>query len=176
MPEQRLVELGVVVGAHALRGELRVRFFGDGPENLLNAERVWLAEGTADADPSRVEVVGAGTGRGGEVRLAIRGVERREDAVALRGRLVMVDAASLEALGEDDYYWHELIGCRVETEAGDAVGCVRELWQTGGHDVLVIDAEDGRQILVPTARSIMKQVDLGDRRIVIDAIPGLLEP
>jgi 16S rRNA processing protein RimM len=122
-----------------------------------------------------MEVQGAGTGRGGEVRLALRGIATRAEAEALRGRLVLGDASRLALLDPNDFYWHELVGCLVETEGGDAVGRVRELWQTGSHDVLVIDGVAGQQVLVPTAREIMKRVDLEARRIVIDAIPGLLD-
>jgi 16S rRNA processing protein RimM len=175
MPEQHLIEFGRIVGAHALRGEVRIRFFGDGPESLLQAEFIWLAESAADPHPRLMEVLGGGTGRGGEVRLALQGVATRNEAEALRGRLVLGDASRLALLDPNDFYWHELIGCSVETEAGDAVGRVRELWETGSHDVLVIDGVGGQQVLVPTAREIMKRVDIEARRIVIDAIPGLLE-
>jgi 16S rRNA processing protein RimM len=167
------VELGRVVGAHALAGQVRVRFFGDGPENLLGSRFVFLADRRDDPSASRYAVQGGGSGRGGEVRLSLAGVEDREGAEALRGSLVLVDSADLEPLGEDEFYWHELIGCTVETEAGELIGTVRELWNTGSHDVLVVMGERG-QVLVPTAREIMKRVDLGDARIVIDPVPGLL--
>ena len=75
----------------------------------------------------------------------------------------------------DDFYWHELIGCTVETEAGDEVGVVRELWDTGRHDVLVVEGGPGGQVLIPTVREIMTRVDRAARRIVVDAIPGLIE-
>ena len=67
-----------------------------------------------------------------------------------------------------------MIGCTVETEAGERVGSVRELWNTGGHDVLVVMGERG-QVLVPTVREIMKRVYRSEGRIVIDPIPGLLD-
>ncbi len=175
MSDPERVELGCVVGAHALRGEVRVRFFGDGPQNLLRLDAVWLGEHRGDRDASRYEIRHSGTGRRGEVRLALAGVEDRSAAEALRGFLVLGGEASLEPLGEDEFYWHQLVGCWVETQQGESVGQVREIWQTGGHDVLRIDTQDGRQVLVPTAREIMTRVDLDDRRIVINAIPGLLE-
>ena len=175
MAEPELVEFGCIVGAHALRGEVRVRFFGDGPQHLLALRAVWLARQRGDPEARRHEVLRSGTGRGGEVRLGLEGVGDRSAAEALRGLLVLGSAESLEPLGEGELYWHQLIGCRVETQAGEPVGRVREIWQTGGHDVLVVDTDDGRPVLVPTAREIMTRVDLDDRRIVIDAIPGLLE-
>lgn len=170
------VEIGRVVGAHALRGEIRVRYFGDGPANLLDSEFVWLGEHRDDPGARRFAVVGAGTGRGGEVRLALEGISDRNAAEALRGRLVLMDRADLAALDDDEFYWHELVGCSVATDAGEEVGVVREIWDSGRHDVLVVAGSDGRQILIPTAKEIMTGVDRAARRIVVRDIPGLIAP
>ncbi len=59
------VVLGQVAGAHALRGEIRVQYFGDGPRNLLQAPEVWLGRDREDADARRFEVVRTGSGRAG---------------------------------------------------------------------------------------------------------------
>jgi 16S rRNA processing protein RimM len=163
------------VGAHALRGELRIRLYGGDPDNLALQDVVWLGRDRDDAMARAFAVLGTGSGRPGEIRLALTGVTDRESALALRGMQVLISAESLPALDEDEFYWHELIGCRVETQSGDLVGEVAELWDSGRHDVLVVRDERGRQILVPTAREIMTGVDREARRIVIDAPPGLID-
>jgi len=109
------------------------------------------------------------------VRLALEGVRDRESALARKGLLVLARESALEALGEGEYYWHQLIGCRVVTEAGRELGRVQELWQTGAHDLLVISAGSGPPLLVPTAAEIMKRVDLAAALIVIDDMPGLID-
>ena len=53
---------------------------------------------------------------------------------------------------------------------------VRELLETGAHDVLVVRGEDGRDRLIPTARELMREVDLEQGRIVVVDLPGLLDP
>lgn len=173
-PKQR-VELGLVVGAHGLRGEIRVRLYGDGPENLALQSDVWLGDDLDDPGARLYAVLGSGSGRGGEMRLALEGVDSRDAAQALRGQHVLTLADQLEPLEEGEFYWHELIGCQVETGAGELLGKVAEIWDAGQHDVLVVCGKDSRQILVPTAREIMREVDRKARRIVIDAIPGLID-
>jgi len=173
--QEARVELGRVVGAHALRGELRVRIFGDSPENLLRQGSVWLAEQPGDPNGRRFTIVGAGQGRTGEIRLALEGIGSREAALALRGMLVLAEPGELAPLDEGDYYWHELIGCTVETSAGQPVGVVREIWETGSHDVLVVEPEGGGRKLIPTAREIMTEVDIAAGRIRIEDLPGLLD-
>jgi 16S rRNA processing protein RimM len=172
------VVLGRIVGAHGLRGQVRVRWLGDGPEHLLAAKKVELAEGRGidDPAPAAFEVEGGGRGRSGEVRLALRGVDRREIAETLRGRLVMVDAAELPRAQAGEAYWFELVGCQVETPSGYVVGRVRELWETPAHDTLVVIGADGREYLIPAAPALLRQLDVAAKRIVIEDLPGLIDP
>jgi len=159
-----------------MRGALRVRVLGDSPENLLRAERVWLGREERAPDSRTLQVRRAAVGRPGEVRLSLVGIERREDAEARRGELVFAETTLLERLPPGEHYWFELLGCAVELADGRRVGTVRELWETGAHDVLVVEGVDGQRRLVPTAREFLKEVDIRVRRIVIDPIPGLLDP
>ncbi len=170
------VVLGEVTGAHGLRGELRVRFAGDSPDHLLEATSLWLASRPGDPEARRYAVTDRGLARGGEVRLRLAGVASRDEVVPLLGLLVTVPAETLASLPEGEFYWYELIGCRVESESGQVAGVVREVWETGAHDVLVVRDEAGIERLIPTAREIMTRIDLEARRIVVIDLPGLLEP
>lgn len=173
---QRIV-LGDVTGAHGLKGELRVRIAGDAPDHLLSSEAIWLARSPQDPEARRFEVISAGAGgRAGEVRMRLRGIERRDQVAPLVGRLVTAPADFLPALPEGEFYWYQLVGCTVESAAGEIAGVVREIWETGAHDVLMIEDEEGRRRLVPTAAELMREVDLERRRIVVADLPGLLEP
>ena len=170
--------LGRVVGAHGIRGQIRVRWLGEGPENLLNAKKVELAgaRGSEDPAPAAFEVEGGARGRAGEVRLSLRGVRDRDAAEALRGRLVQVDATELPPAGPEQVYLFQLVGCRVELPGGEAVGQVREIWQTPAHDTLVVEGADGRDRLIPAAPGILREVDVAAQRIVIEDLPGLTDP
>jgi 16S rRNA processing protein RimM len=173
---QQKIVLGEIMGPHGLNGEVRVRIAGDGPDSLLGAEAVWLGTGPSDPEARRYRVHGCGPGRKGEVRLRFDGVEGREAIAPLVGLLVTSAAALLPELPVGEYYWYELIGCHVESEAGEQAGTVREIWETGAHDVLVVEDEDGVRRLIPTAAELMKDVDLAARRIVVVDLPGLLDP
>ncbi len=115
-------------------------------------------------------------GRPGEVRMGLAGIGDRDSAEALRGSFVFGDPENLPELPPGEHYWYELVGCRVETRSGEPVGTVKEIWETGAHDVLVVEDRDGRRVLLPTAREFLREVDVAGRRVVIDEIPGLLDP
>ena len=158
-----VVVLGRVIGAHGVRGRVRVLVLGDGPEHLLRAARVELSfarrDPIGDARRRAYEVRGAAPAREREVLLTLEGVDDRDVAESLRGALVVADAALLAPLPPGEHYWYELVGCRVELDSGAALGTVREIWETGAHDVLVVETPDGREHLIPAAASVLQLVD-----------------
>ena len=166
--------IGYVAGASGDDGAVRVNWLGDGPEGLLAARTVWLAQGAADDFPRRHPVTEAVFERGA-VHMHLAGLRERADAQAYKSRLVLVDEQELAPLGDDEYYWHELIGFEVVSASGDPIGQVVELLETGAHDVLVVAAPAGGQHLIPTAREFLTEIDPEARRLVVALIPGLLD-
>jgi 16S rRNA processing protein RimM len=175
MTVPRYIALGRVVGAHGLRGEIRVRYFEGGPDELLRLERLVLGESEDDSEALAYDVGSASVGRGREVRLALVGVDGRDAAEQLRGRLVMADPDRLEVLPEGEYYGYQFIGCRVEAEDGSEIGIVRGIWPIGENDLLVVEGEGGVEHLIPVVRDLLREVDIEGRRIVVEVIPGLLD-
>jgi 16S rRNA processing protein RimM len=171
------VVLGQITGAHGSSGELRVRWLGDGPDNLMRAPRVALGTEAGDATERWYEVRRSSLGRGGEVRIELDGIGSREAAAALAGLCVIGDAAHLARLPDGEHYWFEWIGCAVSTDDGRALGTVKEIWDAGAHDVLVVEEEEtGRELLLPVVRALLREVDVIARRIVIEVPEGLLAP
>lgn len=168
--------LGRVLGAHGLQGMVRVKWLGDGPDNLIGAPELRLAR-TPDGTGARsYEVRGHLQGRPGEVRLALSGIGDRDAAERLKGLWVLGDPEELPALPPGEHYWYELIGCRVETRDGRSIGTVKEIWETGAHDVLVIEVADGRRVLLPAAGAFLREIDVAGQRLVVEEIQGLLDP
>ena len=100
------------------------------------------------------------------------GVSDRTAAERLVGAEVLAPREELPEAGEGRYLWADLEGLEVVTAAGDAVGRVTGLYETGGVDVLVVTGSGGEK-LVPLAPYVA--VDREARRIVVDPPDGLLD-
>ena len=173
-PAER-VSVGRIAGAHGLKGEVRVRVEGGDPEALATANRLWLAADGETEAGAAYDVVQVREGRPGECRVRLEGVADRDAAQALRGHVVWLSAQDLPPLEPDEYYAYELVGCAVADAAGDAIGEVVRILETGAQDLLVVTTPEGDEHLVPMAEPILQSVDVAARSVVIDPPPGLLD-
>ena len=100
------------------------------------------------------------------------GIEDRTQAEKLIGSEVWVDKDQLPNLDKGDYYWHQLEGLEVFNEAGEFLGEVSHLFETGANDVLVVKASeksiDDMERLIPyVEKEIVLEIDLEERRILV---------
>ena len=162
-----LVRIGKVVRALGLKGHLGVA----GSEGALGElERITLRR--AGQEPELRHILEARP-QGRLWAVQIEGVPDREAAEALVGAEVLALREELGDAGEGLHYWADLEGLPVVTVAGEAVGTVTGLLETGGVDVLVVSGARGER-LVPLAPYV--EVDRAAGRIVVDPPEGLLEP
>jgi 16S rRNA processing protein RimM len=121
--DERIV-LGVITRPHGLRGEVRVHRYNPDSTLLREVERVIVRQNGSERE---FAVRGHKESRGGDV-LRLAGVERVEDAEALRGAEVCVLRSRLPELAPDEYYHVDLIGLRVieaGVDIGDVIGVAR---------------------------------------------------
>ncbi len=109
----------------------------------------------------------------GEVLLLeLEGIDTREEAERLRGLLLEVPEESLPALAEGQYFRFQVLGLDVFDRRGHSLGRIEEILKTGANDVYIVrDAES--ELLIPAIDTVVKEVDLGGRRMVVELIEGL---
>lgn len=165
------ITIGVVTRAHGVRGEVRVKPLTDFPERFETTESVsaWI-----DGVRKHFEVEGV-RAHGDGYLLKLAGVDDRDAAEALRRVEFQVSRDQLVPLPDDEYYIFDLVGATVTTEAGVQLGTLVDVLQTGANDVYVVRDASRKEVLIPAIRSVVRRIDLEERLIVIDPLPGLLE-
>ena len=150
----------------------------DFPERFATTQRAFLEN--PETGPQPVEIAEAWWHEG---RLILRfaGVDSISQAERLRGRLLMIPQRERVALGENQYYVWELIGCAVFCRGSrQPLGEVTGVEPTGAVELLKVrpSGSEGAQpdeLLIPFAQEICPEIDVGGRRIVIDPPEGLLD-
>ncbi|MGV2288989.1 ribosome maturation factor RimM [Trinickia sp. YCB016] len=169
------VEVGAIVDAYGLKGWVKVAAHADagrGGDALLSAKRWWLVKGR---ERKSAAVLQSKT-HGDSIVAHLGGPADRDAAFALRGYSVHVRRSDFPALGDDEYYWVDLLGLNVVNEAGVALGQVVGMIDNSAHSVLRIEypmtAKDGREVkgerLIPFVGVYVKTVDRAAKQIVVD--------
>jgi 16S rRNA processing protein RimM len=154
--------VGVIAGAHGVRGLVKIKSFTDDPANLTAYGPL-----TDESGARRYQV--AVTGRAKGVLLArIEGVGDRDAARALRGARLYVARAALPESEDEEYYHADLIGLAVEDRAGAPLGRVAAVQNFGAGDILEIERPDQGTLLVPFTKAAVPLVDPAGGRVVVE--------
>ncbi|RST30754.1 16S rRNA processing protein RimM [Sphingomonas ginkgonis] len=151
------VTLAAIAGAHGVRGELRLKLFGESPDTLAAQKQVLVG-----GRPFEL----ASLKDGGKVAIArLAGVTDRDSAEALRGQLVEIERGALPPLEDGEYYHADLVGLPCVDPSGEPVGTVVAVENFGAGDLLDVELAGGRTSLIPFRDGI---ADLAGDRIVVD--------
>lgn len=141
MRAEALVPLGVVTGAHGLRGELRVKLWNPDSDLLDELETVLLRSDGVPT-PRRVRIDGLRAHKQG-VLMFLEGVDDREAAERLRGTELCVARGELPELPDDEFYLVDLLGLEVQTADGRTVGKVVDTIAYPASEVACVRVEGG---------------------------------
>ena len=159
----RTVCVGRIVGAHGVRGIVRVRSYTADPDDLTAYGAL-----SDEAGTRRFAVSVSGHVKG-LVLARIEGVDDRDAAEALRGTDLHVARAALPPTEGDEYYHVDLLGLSAVREDGAAIGRVCAIHDHGAGPIVEIQPPDGPSTLVPFTRERVPAVDIAAGRMVVAA-------
>ena len=160
------IEIARIVAPHGVRGDVRAEVITDFPERFATTGAVYVGE------PPRRYALTATRLAGRVVLLHLEGVETREQAAALAGQPVLVPVSEAVSLPPGQFFWHQIVGLRVETTAGATLGRVTQVLRTGGNDVYAVETAEG-ELLLPAIRQVVKAIEPERGRMVVELLPGL---
>jgi 16S rRNA processing protein RimM len=124
-----------------------------------------------------VELIAHWLHKGGMV-LHFAGIDSISVAETLNGLIVAIPRTERAALGEDEVYTGDLIGCALIDVAGAApvvVGEIENVDRTAGPVALLVVNGAVGEVLVPFAKSYLKNIDLKARRVEMALPEGLID-
>jgi len=158
------VPVGKIVGVHGIRGEVKISPYGD-PDDFIFGEISITGE-------SGARKILAMRPHKGTFLVALEGVKTRNDAEALKGAEVSVPEEELPETSEDEFYYYRLMGCSVVTEAGEDLGTVTNIIETGANDVIEV-AGPGGEVLIPVVEQNIIDIDTAEGRVTVRLMEGM---
>jgi 16S rRNA processing protein RimM len=167
------VTVGRVVRPQGNRGEVVVEPATDFAEERFQEGAVLHVRRHATSDVEDVQVTSSRE-QGGRWVVGLTGIASIDAAELLRGLELRIPAEQLKGLDAGRHYVHDLVGCRVESIAGEELGPVVDVQLDAGVPLLKVKGRTA-EILVPFTDEICRRVDTAARVIVVAAPEGLVE-
>ncbi len=171
--DAELIVMGQIVAPYGIQGWVWARSFTRPAEEIVEYSSWILTTGSCrTVEGSRPRRVAAYRWQSKGLAVLLDGVHDRTDAEALVGMQVCVSSQELSLLPEGEYYWSQLLGLQVFNFAGEWLGVVDHLVETGANDVLVVQSREKgmttAEYLIPWTPRVIESVDLGLGRLVVD--------
>jgi 16S rRNA processing protein RimM len=144
-----------------VRGEFKVRLQTDDPEHLLTIKRIYLGDEAAPRTVLGVRL------HAGNALMRLQGISSPETVERFRGAPLRIRGADARPLAANEYFLYQMIGLEVFDEAGNRLGDVTDLIETGANDVIVVTPTEGADILLPSHPDVIVSMDPAAGRLVV---------
>ncbi len=165
----RKICVGVITGAQGLQGAVRLKSFTARPEDAVAYGSLYNESGDREFQVKLNRVTNKG------LVVSLKGVTSRTEAEALKGTELYIERDALPLTEEDEFYYTDLIGLRVETVDGTEIGSVKAMDNFGAGEILEVALSEGGSIMLPFTKAIVPEVDIAAGRLVVDP-PEEVEP
>ncbi|PAY13041.1 MULTISPECIES: ribosome maturation factor RimM [Bacillus] len=171
---KRWFNVGKIVNTHGIKGEVRVISKTDFAEERYKPGNTLYLFIDGRQEPIEVTV---NTYRLHKQFHLLQFKERQSlnEVEELKNAIIKVPEEDLGELNEGEFYFHEIIGCEVFTEEGELIGKVKEILTPGANDVWVIGRKGKKDALIPYIESVVKQIDVSEKKIEIQLMEGLID-
>jgi 16S rRNA processing protein RimM len=169
--------VGHVTKAHGTKGEIFVWPLTDRVEQVFEPGREVEVDESGEPGAESFGALTIESVRPFKRGLLVKfeGLDDRNSIEGLTQRYLRIPIAAASPLEEGEVFYHQLIGLQVITAEGEAVGKVREIYETGLTHLLEVRRTNGGQVLIPFTERIVRKVDVEGGTMTIKPPPGLLE-
>lgn len=159
------VAVGRITGAIGPGGELKVLPLVDHPDRFRVGRSLYTLEERYIIEGCRWQ--------GGFAYINLSGVNDRAGVAALRDQYLQAPETDFKPLEEGRYYHFQLVGLGVRTTEGTPIGKLTRILNTGANDIFVVYGMLG-EILIPAIDDVIKEINLEEGVMVVEAVPGLI--
>ena len=152
--------IGKIVAPHGVRGDIRILPLTEKPDLFLDLEYLLLEGG------KKLTVKNARFQKR-MILVTTKEITSMNEAELLRYKHIYIKAEDLPELEEDEFYVADLVGIPVYDLEGKQIGTFKDSLSTGSNDVYVIAVPGAKDILVPALKEYFKEINLAEKRIVV---------
>ena len=155
------IEIGKIVTAVGIKGEVKFYSFSDDPMKLAKLEYIYIGKNKKRYDVEKVR-----SPKGNTAALKLIGIDTRNEAELLKDKLCYIDESMLADLDEGEYYIKDLIGLEVfDAKDNSLVGVLEDVIQNTAQDIYFVKTKEGTEVLVQAVKEFIKDIYISSVRI-----------
>ena len=168
---ENLLRVGVITSTHGVRGEVKVFPTTDDMNRFKKLKSVILDTGK---EHKTLNIEGVKFFKN-MVILKFKGFDNINDVEMWRQKDLLITRDQAVKLSPDENFIVDLIGLTVMTDAGEKLGVMQDVLQTGANDVYIVKMESGKEVLLPAIKDCILNVDLEKGEMLVHVLDGLLD-
>ncbi len=160
------IEIGKIVNTHGLKGHLKVEPWCDGIETFAYLNSVFVNNTEYSIESVKVQK--------NLFLLKLENIDTVEEAEKLKNKIIMANEDEMPPLPEGVYYIKDIMGLSVY-DGDRLIGEIVDWIETGANNVYVIKRSKGKEVLIPAIDSVIKEIDIENKKMSVNMLEGLME-
>ena len=168
--KQEYFEIGQIVNTFGIKGFVKIVPYTDDLERFEELESVFVVKNKELIDMQIEEV----KYHKNLVLVKFKGIEDINMAEKYKGCYIKIKRENARKLPEGTYFIADLIGMDVYDDKGNLLGKVDDIYNNKSHDIYVVKNDLGKQVLLPSTKEVIQNVDIDNGKIIVHLIDGLI--
>jgi len=165
-----LLSIGKITNFHGIGGEVKVGYTAGQEQLIIGAGEIYASTGTKEIKltPEKIRF------HKNTAIIKFKELNSIDEAMVLKGAYLKAPKSKIEKfLEEDEFYIDDLVGVSAYDPDNNLIGIISGVSVSRGQDILFIKNAENKEYLVPFAKDIVPEIDIKEKRIVINRIEGL---
>ncbi|WP_033166399.1 ribosome maturation factor RimM [Clostridium sp. KNHs205] len=164
------LRVGVISSTHGIKGEVKVFPTTDDMERFKQLKQVFL---DTKKEYKELEIAGVKFFKQWAI-LKFKGIDNINDIEKYKGCDLLVTRENAVKLQENEFFICDILDSVVVTEEGEELGVLTDVLSTGANDVYVVTTKEKKEILLPSIKECIIDVDVENKKILVHLMPGLI--
>ena len=162
--------VGKIINTHGIKGEMKIYPLTDDIERFSDFKKVYIGDSKIEVNLKSVRY------HKDFPIVRFNGIDDINQILHYIDQYIYIDDKDRIILPEDSYFIYDLIGCEVFDIDKKKIGYIDDVLQNLSNDVYVVkDKSKNKEYLIPAVNEFIKDVDIDNKRILIDPIEGMIE-
>ncbi len=166
-----LLSIGKITNFHGIHGEVKIGYTAGQEQLFENVDEIYVSKDSKDIrlTPEKIRF------HKNVALIKFKEINSIDEAMIYKGALLKAPKSKIQKfLDKDEFYIDDLVGLSAYDPEGNLIGIISGVSVSGSQDILFIKDAENKEHLIPFAKNIVPEVDLKEKKLVINRIEGLI--